>query len=271
MFAEIYGNIERSDVIGELRLTETSYKEGLRLPEHSHQHAAFCLISRGQVQERSYVGTLCGNTGSVLYRPPKVSHCNIFERGEVRCLSVELSAKWLEHAQACESYPKDPAVCRNSRIEHLARRIYFEWRNPDCATRLMIEGLTCELTAEFCKSNRSSESDPPPWLKEVYKLVRDRFVAPPSIGEISMEVGIHRVHVARQFRRFYGMTIGECTRRRRIEFACGKLLSRDSSAACIALEAGFSHQAHFSTVFKKVTGMTPRQYCRSNHILNTRG
>jgi len=53
MFAEIYGNIERRDVIGELRLTETSYEAGLRLPEHSHQHAAFCLISHGQVQERS--------------------------------------------------------------------------------------------------------------------------------------------------------------------------------------------------------------------------
>jgi AraC-like DNA-binding protein len=45
-----------------------------------------------------------------------------------------------------------------------------------------------------------------------------------------------------------------------VEFARNRLRNSDMPIVEIALEAGFAHQAHFNTVFKKLMGMTPRQY-----------
>ena len=92
-------------------------------------------------------------------------------------------------------------------------------------------------------------------------MMQERFVEPPTFADLSAEAGVHQVHVARQFRRHFGMTIGEFVRQRRIEFALEKLRTTDCSIVDIALEAGFADQAHFTTVFRKVTGMTPRRYC----------
>ena len=70
--------------------------------------------------------------------------------------------------------------------------------------------------------------------------------------------------MARQFRKYYGLTIGEFVRQsRRVEFARNRLRYSDMPIVEIALEAGFAHQSHFrDEVFKKLMGVTPRQYSR---------
>lgn len=46
----------------------------------------------------------------------------------------------------------------------------------------------------------------------------------------------------------------------RINRACEILKRRDSKIYEVAQEVGFSHKTYFSSVFKKLTGLTPRQY-----------
>src|SRR5262245_46897365 len=85
-----------------------------------------------------------------------------------------------------------------------------------------------------------------------------------SLDDVAKEVDIHPVHLARQFRKFYGCTLGEYLRELRIQSACHKLSTLDMPLVDIALAAGFSHQAHFSRLFKRYTGMTPTEF-RSLH------
>jgi AraC family transcriptional regulator len=66
--------------------------------------------------------------------------------------------------------------------------------------------------------------------------------------------------MAAQFRAYYGCSIGEFVRRRRIDFACEQIRAGERSLLDIALEAGFVSQSHFSRVFRTATGMTPREY-----------
>jgi len=74
-------------------------------------------------------------------------------------------------------------------------------------------------------------------------------------------VDIHPVHLAREFRKFYGCTLGEIIfRGLRIQFACRKLSTSDMPLVEIAWAAGFSHQAHFSRLFKHHIGMTPTEF-----------
>ena len=49
----------------------------------------------------------------------------------------------------------------------------------------------------------------------------------------------------------------------RVERAKQLLLKNDASLTAIAVETGFSDQAHFTRVFRKVVGTTPAQWRRS--------
>ncbi len=46
----------------------------------------------------------------------------------------------------------------------------------------------------------------------------------------------------------------------RIEFACRELEMTQKTMAAIALEAGFADQAHFSRTFRRLIGVSPREY-----------
>jgi AraC family transcriptional regulator len=73
-------------------------------------------------------------------------------------------------------------------------------------------------------------------------------------------MGVHPVHLAREFRRHFRCTPGEYVRRLRVESAARALSHSDAPLAQIGLAAGFSHQAHFCRVFKRHTGMTPSEF-----------
>ncbi|MGB7284457.1 MAG: AraC family transcriptional regulator [Candidatus Acidiferrum sp.] len=259
---EIQGNVVRRETLGQLRLTESVYQPGLSIGVHCHSSAIFGLILRGYLQQQSSLVTMNCCSGSVFYNPPEIPHTNLVNDLGARCVYLELSPQWLERVDLSGSPLKDPALCPNSRIRSLTRRIYTEWLGKDDLMSLMLEGLSCELVAELFRAKKESTGRRPPvWLTRVRDLIECRFADPPSLSELSVEAGFHRVHVARQFRRHYGMTIGEFVRHRRVEFARDKLCNSNLSIVDIALEAGFAHQAHFTTVFRKLTGMTPRQYC----------
>jgi AraC family transcriptional regulator len=49
----------------------------------------------------------------------------------------------------------------------------------------------------------------------------------------------------------------------RIEEAKRRLAQSDDGLTTIALAAGFSHSQHFSTTFRRATGMTPSAFRRS--------
>jgi AraC family transcriptional regulator len=77
---------------------------------------------------------------------------------------------------------------------------------------------------------------------------------------VAQRVGVHPVHLARTFRRFYQTTFAGYVRHVRIEFARRELAASSASLSAIAAAAGFCDQSHFSRLFKQYTGVTPAEY-----------
>ena len=73
-------------------------------------------------------------------------------------------------------------------------------------------------------------------------------------------VGRHPTHVARVFRREYGLSVGEYARSLRLEWAASRLALDDAPLAQVALEAGFADQSHFTRAFRRHAGVTPGRY-----------
>lgn len=85
-----------------------------------------------------------------------------------------------------------------------------------------------------------------------------------TINQIAAEVGVHPLHLARTFRRFYNCSPGEYLRKSRIEFASNLLIYSNKTLVEIALFSGFSDQSQFSRSFKQHTGITPADFRRIN-------
>ena len=99
-----------------------------------------------------------------------------------------------------------------------------------------------------------------PWLEEARNILHTEFGDQPKLPEIAAKVGVHPVHLAREFRRQYGFSVGEYLRKVRIEFACDRLLCSEDPPVMIATAAGFVDQSHFSRTFRRLLGTTPGRY-----------
>lgn len=102
-------------------------------------------------------------------------------------------------------------------------------------------------------------SERPRWLDDALRLARQQ----QSLQRIAAEVERHPSHLAREFRRHEGVSIGEYARRCRLELAARALATSEATLAQVAIDAGFCDQSHFTRAFQRIFGSTPAEYRRS--------
>jgi AraC family transcriptional regulator len=81
-----------------------------------------------------------------------------------------------------------------------------------------------------------------------------------SLESLAQQTGFSPYHFARLFRQTTGESPHHFVLRQRIERAQCLLKQRDLPLAVVALESGFANQSHFTQVFKRHLGLTPRAY-----------
>ena len=120
-----------------------------------------------------------------------------------------------------------------------------------------------ELLAKTCRHQKqNSEPRLPLWLRQARDFLHDRFSESLTLNVVAQAVGVHPVHLAREFRRHYHCTVGGYVRNLRIECARSELVTSETPLADIALAAGYSDQSHFTTAFKRQTGLSPAEFRR---------
>jgi len=100
---------------------------------------------------------------------------------------------------------------------------------------------------------------PPSWLLTARDLLADG-EGPAALGALAARVGVHRVHLAREFRDHFGLTVGDCVRRRRLARARHLVAETDLPLSMAAADAGFADQAHLTRAFRAAFGTTPGRY-----------
>jgi AraC family transcriptional regulator len=103
-------------------------------------------------------------------------------------------------------------------------------------------------------------------LKRVVEYVDNHLGAKISLMDLAAVAGLSRMHFASQFRAATGLRPHEYLLRRRIRRAEELLRNSTMAIVEIALTVGFQTQAHFTTVFKRFVGCTPRQWRNVNQM-----
>jgi AraC family transcriptional regulator len=189
---------------------------------------------------------------------------------EVRVLTIEIPLQWIEKLNQDSVYLGRSINFQGGFITKLSARLVKEFHQMNTAANLVIEGLTLELMAETARHSAANlERKIPFWLKQAKDLIYQRFAENLTLEQIALEVGVHPVHLATVFRQKYNCTVGEFIRELRINYACREITKGQTPLSIIALEAGFANQGHFSSTFKRITGLTPLAYRNSSRDLNS--
>jgi AraC-like DNA-binding protein len=109
--------------------------------------------------------------------------------------------------------------------------------------------------------NRSSPL--PKWrLKRAIDYIEAHLTRPIYLAELSNVAGLTRMHFAAQFRAATGCSPHNYILRRKVAYSQHLLREPQLSIADVAIMMGFSSQAHFTVVFKRIVGKTPVRWRR---------
>src|ERR1051325_6790082 len=257
-----WGQPLRSSEVRGLTRSDYTYHPLLRVAPHCHESAYLSIVLSGGYEESLPGGERTCRGGTVTLHPPHERHADRFGTTGARIFTIEFEPRWLAGATDGLSVLDRPAVFRGGMIASLMVRASAELARMDDLSPLAIEGLAYETLAEAMRGARDGGRGAPRWLQRVWELVSDQCRERLTIAALAAEAGAHPAHLTREFRRYFGMTIGEAIRSRRIELASDRLACSDDPIAQVALDAGFSSQRHFSTMFRRVTGTSPALYRR---------
>jgi AraC-like DNA-binding protein len=101
----------------------------------------------------------------------------------------------------------------------------------------------------------------PKWrLRRVYEFVESNLESRISLQMLASAAGVSRMYFAAQFRAATGMRPHSYLTRRRIDHAKKLLAESNETIVDIAFGVGFQTQSHFTTVFKRIEGITPHRW-----------
>ncbi len=103
-------------------------------------------------------------------------------------------------------------------------------------------------------------------MMRVMDFVQEHLGQDLSLEALAQQAGFSSYHFARLFRQTTGESPHQFVLRQRIERAQSLLKERDTPLARVAVESGFANQSHFTQVFKRHLGLTPRAFRQNRSI-----
>jgi AraC-like DNA-binding protein len=256
---QYYGTILQSTNINGLILTQSAYTPHTHLPMHYHQNPYFCFVVNGNYTEHSSGKNLACTKGDIVFHPRQYEHHNKFGNAESSCFNIEFTKHWLDKTYFADFKLNYTQSSNESNLSRAFIKILSEFNLPDSLSPLMIESLVTEALILFARDNKQNNFSPY-YVNKAIKYIRESHQINLSLSELSSLLQISPGYLARCFKKAKGISIGEFVRQQRIKKAAELLKNNKDSILGIAVELGFTDQSHFTKLFKKEMGVTPRQY-----------
>jgi len=162
---------------------------------------------------------------------------------------------------------RDVFATRDAMLERAGRRLLGGLELEGVDSNLYVDTLACELALHLLRNytNASGSEWPrtrlsPHKLRRTFDYIEDNLGSPLTLAAIAGAVMLSPGHFAHAFREATGVSPHRYVVERRVERA--KALLRQSSLPIteIADRVGCSSHSHFSVLFHRVTGVTPRRF-----------
>jgi AraC family transcriptional regulator len=142
--------------------------------------------------------------------------------------------------------------------------------HPDPATRLYADALAMVLGVELSRLQRGAPVEETvrgglaPWQQRTVRdFIEDNLTREISLQELAAVARLSPTHFARAFKQSLGMPPHHWQIERRIARAKILLATSDNVITAVAFATGFAYPGNFATAFRRITGLTPRDYRRA--------
>jgi len=165
-------------------------------------------------------------------------------------------------------------VSRDPCIERLSQALLFADESFTSFGQMYVDSINLALVSRLLELRLRVPLQPaqerrsalPKWrLKRAVEYIDAHLADSIGLEDVAQAAGLTRMHFAAQFRAATGLRPHEYLLRRRIECAQQLLADEEYSLLDAAQLAGFRSQAHFTTVFKRVVGSTPKRWRDNQH------
>lgn len=131
---------------------------------------------------------------------------------------------------------------------------------------LMLQSkLAMEYTREVAVYHETSADTK--LIRDAIRIIQRNLFEIIRIDDIAKELSVSRGYLSKAFHKEVGQTISDYITKNKIAEAKRQLRSSQRSLSSISDLLKFSSQSHFTKVFKREIGMTPKQYRDSNITL----
>lgn len=220
-----------------------------------HGHAdAHLMLAVGGGYATDADGELDPERPAFIYNPAWVEHRDRFLTPGW-FFSLSIAPERMAGLQSAARLPDSPSVLSRPAAYAAARRLLAACAAGEEAA--VLEALCLELL-DAAAGPETADHEPPAWLRRAAEALREQPQL--RIDALAREAGVHPVHLARAFRRFFGCTPGEYLRGERLERAARLLGSGRRPVAEVALDCGFSDQSHFTRRFTSAFGVPPARF-----------
>lgn len=152
-------------------------------------------------------------------------------------------------------------------IYNIFREIIAYSESASAIDGIMLQSRVLELVYTLSKAakihgvgaNRNSGKI----IDRIIEYINEHITEDLSLKTLARQACISPIHFHNCFRTSTGRTVHEYVEDQRIKKAKTLLLTSDMTLADIAYKTGFSSQSYFSYAFKRKTGMTPREYVKT--------
>jgi AraC family transcriptional regulator len=245
-----------------LRVAEHVYPPDLRQARHAHAETTVTIVIGGSLRE--CVGRVdeIARPLSVVVKPGGTEHANEFGPKGTRTLQIAIDSaeagdamRWEPTLGVWRWTHAGPAV---RSFLALLRVVKSADSARDGGRSHEIEYATHDVLGALGRQSASIDPRTPPrWLRIVHEELDDAGAAPPRVRTLAASADVHPVYLARQFRRFYGCSVSEYLKQRRLQRTAELMTSNGDPLSLVSYAAGFADQAHMCRVFRAGTGVTP--------------
>lgn len=255
---EFYGQTNHTLHLDGITLTDTEYTLD-KVDWHYHENAYFTFILQGNVIEGNRKEIYQCPAGTLLFHNWQDPHYNIKPDGFTRGFHTEIEKGWFNRMDFDAAPSQGSHNIANPNLKLLMYQIFRETKIGDNEIGLSVEVLLLQTLSQLYRQDHRLSKNPL-WVKTARDLLHDCFADQLTLDNLSLELGIHPVHLSRDFPKYFHCNLGDYIRRLRVAKALSLMASPKIGLTEIAFACGFADQSHFTRSFRAINGMTPSAY-----------
>lgn len=267
------------NVTGIVNLHFFEFANDLTTADEDHPFYELVFVNSGvlDISSEDYSGTLTEN--EMIIHRKGIHHslsCSAENAPEVIIIGFECSSNRIDAFSQMPIHLGDSNVKKLAEIVKEGRNVFMPPYNvpvydmkkkrhqlfaSEQMLKLLLEYFLIKLIREYnFNINAEEVAETPLLINEIIAYVNDNYLERITIDELAFLFKTNRATLCRDFKKNTGKTLGEFVDSKKYEMAKYKILNSRDTFTKIAEDLNFESIHYFTRFFKKMSGMTPKDF-----------